>query len=140
MNVLPVRQNTTPEISAGSVYDFPYPFVKELYDDGDPEGGPSLSWRPGVRFESRVIRGDGEFDEVFDAVADSIGRQVITVVSTHKPGAFPTRVFFTRKWKDPQGREFGKGKLHIKSLAAFRVLIRGWRGERFTFAKAEGGR
>lgn len=129
---------TKSPITEGSTFDFPYPFVKELYDDGDPDGGPSLSWRPGVRFESRVIRGDGEFDEVYDAVADAVGRQKLTVVSVHKPGQFPTRVFYTRKWIDPIGREFGKGKLHIKSLASFRLLTQGWHGERFTFSKAEG--
>lgn len=138
MSTQPDPQSIKPPIAEGSTFNFPYPFVKELYDDGDPDGGPSLSWRPGVRFENRVIRGDGGFDEVYDAVADSIGRQVVTVISTHKPGTFPMRVFYTRQWIDPLGREFGKGKLHIKSIAAFRHLIQGWHGERFTFAKAEG--
>lgn len=115
-------------VKAGDVIEFPYPFVRELYDDGDPEGGPRPCWRPGVRFDCQTVQvGDGEFDEHTWSVADGTGKQVVTVVSIHKPGKFPTRVFFTRRWIGPDGVGFGKGKLHIKSLSSFRELVRGYR-------------
>lgn len=64
-----------------------------------------------------------------EAVADAMGAQVITVVSVHRPGRFPTRVFYTRQWRDPDGKLFGKGNLRVLSIHHFRTLTRGYRHE-----------
>lgn len=45
---------------------------------------------------------------------------VLTVIDHFKPGRFPARVFFTRRWVTPDGKEFGKGKLHIATIPAFK--------------------
>jgi hypothetical protein len=110
------------DIKAGEVLQFSYPFVRDTYSEMD-EGGVSESptWKPGVRF---VERG-GDRDP--EAVADGIGQQIISVVSTHRPGNFPERVFYTRKWRDPSGKVFGKGSLRVMSAAGLRSLIRGYR-------------
>src|SRR5690348_9080752 len=95
------------EVREGDVYWTPHPFVWEVGSKpGGDEGGPFtdyfLTWRPGLRGEL-IYPDDGE------EVADGMGHQVLTVVSIHRPGKFPPRVFYTRRWRDPQGREFGKG-------------------------------
>lgn len=46
----------------------------------------------------------------------------LTVVSVHRPGRFPTRVFFTRQFVTPDGKAFGKSKLHIVTVEKFRRL------------------
>ncbi|WP_020475018.1 hypothetical protein [Zavarzinella formosa] len=85
----------------------------------------TLSWRPGVRHE---LMGYG--DPV--AVADGVGSQIVTVVSVHKPGKFPERIFFIRHWKNPEGKMFGKSKLRMKTTPAFRKLVAGY-GFEFEF-------
>lgn len=52
----------------------------------------------------------------------------LDVVATFKPGRFPERVFYTRRWVDPDGREFGKtGRLLIATAGQFRRLLKGYR-------------
>lgn len=64
-----------------------------------------------------------------DCIAHGLGFQRVTVISKHKPGKFPARVFYVRKWEDPDGKVWGKGKLHITTEAAFKGLVRGYRHE-----------
>lgn len=102
----------------GDVFRVRFPFVRESVDvpDYDPEGqgfATIISWKPGVRFEDYTGYGDVE------SVCDGEGFMVLTVVDTFKPGRFPTRVFYTRRWVDPDGKEFGKGKLHVTICSAF---------------------
>ena len=109
------------EIVAGETIEFSYPFIHDTFSRMDEDGlSESKCWRPGVRQESN----DHHHQESF---ADGIGQQSVTVVSVHKPGKFPQRVFFTRKWRDPSGKTFGKPNLHIISIGRFRSLIRGYR-------------
>lgn len=106
--------------NAGDVFTVVYPFSRDLYDDGDPDsGGPSLTWKPGgdvlEDYRGRMFtRCHGE------------GNQEITVVSVHQPPGFPTRVFYTRKWIDPDGQRFGKNKLLIATADKFRRTVRGY--------------
>jgi hypothetical protein len=109
--------------------EVPYPFVRETVSlpDIDVDGvgcNEVPTWRPGTRFELHQ-RWDGE--EWSECVADAMGRMVLTVISEHKPGRFPTRVFFTRQWVDPDGKRFGKKALRILSRSAFTALTRGYR-------------
>lgn len=106
-----MKTHTIP--TPGAFFEARYPFVrKEYYEDS--------CWRPGCRTEIY-----GSDDVTF--LADGEGSIILTVVSVHKPGRFPCRVFFTRRWRDPKGREFGKGKLHCTTVNAFYGLTKGYR-------------
>lgn len=112
-------------MTAGECFEVPYPFVRDTYvSHQDDEEGPSSievpTWKPGVRFE------DEGYGDV-EAYADAMGAQLLTVVSVHKPGRFPTRVFYTRQWRDPDGAVWGKGKLRMTTLPAFTTLRGGYR-------------
>ena len=106
----------------GALFTFPYPFVEDEYSDGsDGPSTPSPCWKPGIRFEDR--------GECHQALADAVGSQTVTIVATFKPGRYPERIFFTRKWTDPDGKSFGKSNLHTKTRAGFTRLISGYRHE-----------
>lgn len=114
-------------MEVGEVFAVPYPFVRDKYMelDQDEEGVVEIerqTWRPGTRFEEY-----GREGEYTDCLADAMGTMRVTVVSLHKPGRYPARVFYTRQWIDPDGKQFGKGKLRITTEAAFRILLRGYR-------------
>jgi hypothetical protein len=107
---------------AGDVFEVAYPFVKETYQTF--EEGDALeitSWRPGCEYES-----SGPYGEDTCGVHDGMGKQILTVVDVHKPGRFPTRVFYTRKWISPVGDAFGKGVLRMCTVEKFRRLTRGF--------------
>ena len=108
----------------GQVIEFDYPFVKTMVTMWD-EAGPCdvRGWKPGVRHIYVSPYGDT------DTIADGMGKQICEVVSLHKPGRFPERIFYTRRWRDPNGKEFGKGALRIATVGTFRTLIRGFRHE-----------
>jgi len=109
----------TPYIS-GSTFRVKYPFVRCKYEVADGDVIAEIdSWKPGV-----IIDGD-EFGDSY-TVADADGEMILTVVDTFKPGRFPMRVFFTRKFINPDGQEFGKGKLHIVIASKFKRLIAGY--------------
>lgn len=110
-----------------------HPFLWELATVEMGEDGPvdAMSWRPGVRFE--LLPPYGEDSE---AIADGEGLMILTVISVHKPGRYPTRVFYTRRWRDPRGKEFGKGALRVKTLNAFRRIASGYQHE-FRVAEKE---
>jgi hypothetical protein len=111
------------DIRVGLVIDIAHPFIKTTFSEQDQDGFTEVStWSPGVRFEDM---GEGDIE----SVADGIGAQLLTIVDIHKPGKFPTRVFYTRKWRDPAGKVFGKGALRIRSRAAFAMLAGGYRHE-----------
>ena len=99
-----------------------YPFVRTTYAQCDEDGCSDVSsWKPGVDYELRPPHGDDA-----DAVADGVGKQILTVVDVYKPGRFPTRVFYTVQWVTPDGKRFGKGGLKITTLDAFRRRANGF--------------
>lgn len=105
----------------GAFFEARYPFVRDTYSAFDGEGYSELStWKPGTR---AVPMGP----EDSEMVADAEGAIILTVVGVFKPGKFPTRVFFTRLWRDPDGREFGKGKCRMTTVGNFYALTRGYR-------------
>jgi hypothetical protein len=114
-----------PPIEVGAVFQHPYPFVRDSYDrhevDGDvvfTEAVPS--WKPGTV---------GDYDTFCPGTAHGIGMQALTVVGVFKPGRFPERVFYTQRFITPDGHEFGKGKLRITTMHAFKRLSTGYRYE-----------
>lgn len=103
-------------MQAGDVFEVNAPFIRDRYVEYDEDGRHGyLSWRPGVVWE--VVGPEGEAD----MRAHGVGKVRYTVISVHKlPRPYPARVFFTRKWISPDGREFGKPRLHVLTLDAFR--------------------
>lgn len=107
-----------------------YPFIHETYESFE-EDGPvkDHSWKPGVRYEYCA-------PDDTEAVADGEGRMILTIVASFKPGHYPERVFFTRRFVAPNGYEFGKRKLHIVTAEKFRRLAKGYQFE-YRVAKAD---
>lgn len=116
----------TKDITPGEVFEAQYPFVRDTWieRDEDEEGRGSTevpTWKPGTRYEQVPPEGRTV------TLADGLGRVVLTVVSLHKPGPFPTRVFFTRSWVTPDGKAFGKRKCRVTTVQTFRTLALGYR-------------
>lgn len=112
------------EFSDGQVFELRYPMVLETVSLFDEEGPiQTESWRPGTRWAHTSPYGDAE------SYADGEGKMLLTVVSMHKPGKYPERVFFTRKFVSPVGREFGSSKLRMATIQTFRRLTKGFRYE-----------
>jgi len=109
------------DIEIDGVYRVKFPFVMKdtSYHDATGEFIPDEGWVPGC---------DGEivYPDDSEMVADDEGEMVLTVVDIHKPGRFPTRVFYTRKFIDPDGKEFGKNKLYITTVPTFERRASGY--------------
>lgn len=106
---------------SGEVYQVPYPFVRDSTTVWDEEGSSTEpTWKPGTRFIAY-----GQDDQ--EAVADGMGKQILTIIDTFKPGDWPRRVFYMRRWADPDGKEFGKDRCRVTTIHAFRSLVNGYR-------------
>jgi len=116
---------SSPDIEAGETYEAVYPFVITrwtIYSDGEngeTTGEDIQSWRPGCHVYDNP---DGGV-----SVAEGIGSCLFTVISVHRPGNYPERVFYTRKWKGPDGKVFGKNDLKITTTGNFRRMLKGYR-------------
>lgn len=103
-------------IEPGTSFRVQFPFLLSMGTVLDEDGPYDVaSWRPGSEPDNEGAHYHGE------------GFMVLTVVSVHKPGNYPPRVFYTRKWIDPQGKTFGKDNLRVTSQGNFRRLIQGYR-------------
>lgn len=117
-------------IEIGKTYTVRYPFVLaevELWPD-DPEATAPVTvkcWRPGTEFEEV----ETPYNSRTECYAGGHGSMLLTVIDVHRPGKFPTRVFYTRQWRDPTGKVFGKGGLRIKTQQAFNRMLAGYRHE-----------
>lgn len=112
------------ELSAGMVFRARFPFIRDTVTIYDADGPAEIkTWRPGVRMEQVYIPPD---DCDTESHADGEGEMILTVVSVHKPGHFPTRVFFTRRWRSPDGKEFGKSACRCWTAEKFRRLAKGY--------------
>lgn len=99
-----------------------YPFVRCMATAYDGEGLVDfLSWRPGI-----VYRPQGQYSDDENRIAHGLGAMILTVVSMHKPGRYPARVFYTRQWVNPDGTRFGKGALRIATEEKFKRLARSY--------------
>lgn len=100
-------------IEAGDVFTVECPFVREYKRLPDDIGSDSSTWtwRPGVN----------------GARAHGMGSVTYTVISTHAlPSPYPRRVFFTRRWRAPDRREFGKSRLIIMTSGQFKRRLNGY--------------
>ena len=108
------------DIESGSQYRVEFPFVVTTYSGYDVDGPfTDECWRPGCK-DIPCAPDD------FEMVADGIGEMILTVVDVHKPGKYPERVFYTRKWIDPEGKEFGSSKLCITTTPTFKRRVAGY--------------
>lgn len=114
-------------INVDQSYDIVFPFLVTTFSplpESDGEGGVSFpeereTWRPGwAPYANQYTEG---------SYCHGWGREFRKVVSIHKPGRYPERVFYTRLWLDPDGRAFGKGSLRMTTTAAFKSWASGAR-------------
>ncbi len=125
-------------LSEGRTYEAWYPFLREEYQGPPTQVGPEdwlespveTTWRPGWKFEPLPPYGE-DTEEVWDGA----GEQLRTVISIHKPGTYPARVFYVRQWRDPDGKVFGKTALRVIAASAFRTWLRGERWPSFSPAR-----
>jgi hypothetical protein len=104
-------------IEVGKQYRCPYPFVWDTYLSFNEDGPCDIDTiRPGVRYE-----------DVDVVEADVMGEMVLDVISIHKPGKYPERVFYVRSWVGPDGKQFGKKCLRITTMANFKIMMKGYR-------------
>lgn len=111
-------------VIAPDVYVIRYPFVIErrlahwlaTSIDSPPE---IECWRPGI-----VSEPDGPED--FKEVAHGEGEMHLRIVSSHKPGRYPERIFYERCFVDPDGKTFSRPRLHIATRQKFSRLCRGY--------------
>ncbi len=95
-------------LGVGVSFEVRYPFIIDDFWN---------KWRPGVRMEF-VAPDDTE------AVADGVGIMILTVVSAHRPGRYPERIFYERRWRSPDNVEFGKPRLLMATTGKFRRIAR----------------
>jgi hypothetical protein len=117
------------DILAGATFEVRYPFLRELVSlpPDDPEGGcyETMSWRPGAKL------GEDLFSSRVHGSADGEGAMLLSVVAVCPLGGrYQARVFYTRRWRDPDGKVFGKSTaLRVCTLEKFRRISRGFRFE-----------
>ncbi len=98
-----------------------FPFYTGAQEEGDvtSECCSDDVWIPGCKSEP-TASGDHEF------VAEGIGEMILKVVDMHRPGRYQERVFYTRRWVDPDGNEFNAGKLHVTTIGTFKRRAAGY--------------
>lgn len=108
-------------LEIGKEYRVRYPFCRTEKTVCDEDGCTTIKcWRPGAEpYDDEY--GNQQWD------ADGAGEMLLTLVDIHKPGKYPTRAFFVRQWRNPDGKVFGKNGLRILSVAAFKELLRGYK-------------
>lgn len=122
----------TPQYSPGQVIEVKgYPFVRTVFNgiECDADGGitefQDEGWRPGCDSDEGCL------------FADGTGEMILTIISIYKPGNFKERVFYTRQWRDPDGKQFGKSRrLLVTTKSVFTKLCRGYRHE-FELSESE---
>lgn len=130
-------------LTEGVTYEAWYPFKREKYQPhpepvipGDWQGQytdpPEIeTWVPGWESE-----GDGYGGNSYNWHGN--GAMLLTVVSLHKPGkAYPERAFYTRQWRDPDGKIFGKKNLRCVSSLALKNWLGGSKTEHLEDERAE---
>lgn len=110
------------------VFTCPYPFVKSTWVEQEEDGQYEVPcWRPGVHQDPWRKRMPDDGMLAASLTAEGTGSMIVTVVSVHKPGKYRPRVFYTRKWQDPNGKTFGSKTLFVKTARMFKHLVAGYR-------------
>lgn len=105
----------------GKTIEVPFPFYRSGWGHFGETKQPT--WIPGALLES------DDYDAVMNGIAraDGMGVMRIEIVSRHKPGKYPERIFYVRQWVDPAGKVFGNTRLRITTLSGFSYRLRGYR-------------
>lgn len=115
------------DIKIGATYEVRYPFMREKVSlpPDDPEGGyyETMSWRPGA------LLGEDLHSSRVHGKADGEGAMLLKVVAVCPLGGrYQARVFYTRQWRGPDGKLFGKSTaMRVCTLEKFRRISRGYR-------------
>lgn len=114
------------EYETGAVIECKWPLTWCLHYQ--PQIGPGhaiLGWRAGV-FPRDGDGGSYQSYTEWDANGEGVAR--FTVISVHKPGKYPARVFYTREFVSPDNMPIHnkERRLHICSVAAFKKRVEGW--------------
>ena len=105
----------------GITYIVKYPFIKTTFSFY--EGSKTPTWKPGIEYRYACPQAEAE------PYADGRGYQCIKVISKHKPPGFPERIFYTRTWIDPDGKEFGKNQCRVKTTGNITKILNGFQYE-----------
>jgi len=110
-----------------TIINVKFPFVRETYSGPTAEPGVWANdlptWKPGTRREWS----EGDYDTEEWWVADGEGLMLLEVLGTYKPGKYPERTFYLRRFVDPTGKEFGKAKVRVIATGAFKSMAKGYR-------------
>jgi hypothetical protein len=112
----------------------PYPFLRAQHErqvspDGEDDGGwpaPEIvaCWRPGVRTEYENDGGGAILDVHRDA--DGTGAILLTKFAEFRNVQDKEMVTYKRRWRDPDGRVFGKGDYRTCSREKFERMAQGY--------------
>jgi hypothetical protein len=110
---------------AGDVFEVDYPFWKNEDPDSNEFDGiyRTGDWEVGCFYE----KGDYEVGLLDSYLYDTFGKMVLKVEGTHTIPGRAERIFYTKTWIDPDGKEFGKDTLRVTSRGAFTRLLKGRR-------------
>lgn len=114
----------------------PYPFLRKKYEvrsfpcDADegwvaPEAWPLADgWMPGARHETTCDSGGAAVDYSCDA--DGTGAILLTEFAAFRNVQGREMVTYKRRWRDPDGRVFGKGDYRVCSREKFARMAKGY--------------
>ena len=104
-----------------------YPFIKAPVTLMDDEGQfTMLSWRPGTLEPKK--REYLEHSDDYYRIAHSEGHMLVRyILSVQMPKPYVNRVFYVRRWRDPDGKEFGKRDLRVCTVRRYDDMVRGYR-------------
>lgn len=101
-----------------------YPFSRATFIGCDLDGQQfsDEGWRPGCD------RDRSPADSIDDHTADGLGAMLIQIVDVVKlPGGFAPRVFYVLRWRDPDGKEFGKKLCRVTTVGTLAKTVKGYR-------------
>ena len=101
-----------------------YPFSRVTFIGCDLDGQQfsDEGWRPGCDRDRSLA------DGIDDHAADGLGAMLIQIIDVvNLPGGFSPRVFYVRKWRDPDGKEFGRKKCRVTTVGALAKTVKGYR-------------
>lgn len=106
------------------IHEATYPFIRDRFTmSAEPED----TWMPGVRYKVDICPHTGLEHET--RLADGIGSVILEEVARCPlPGRYDERVFYRRRWRDPDGKEFGKRELRVATARSFGRMCGGYMG------------
>lgn len=100
------------EFTAGEVFTRKHPFTFVVEKTGLPDV-EFEQWRPGA-WESTYLAPDEMI-----AACHAEGTVTYTVISSHRPPGYETRIFFKREFMTPEGKRYAPARLHNCILRKF---------------------